>query len=110
MFIYSQAPIDHWQGWLTVPEAAAKLCGGNNTEDALRCLADTLQEAKQLAKVAGWEGDMREGPYITVLPNNDNTVACVIAWKQDNNGETFVASPYQLPWLGNPMAKRKGWP
>lgn len=111
MFIYNMAPIDHWQGWLTVPEAAAKLCASaEEPEDALRGLADELAEAKQLAKAAGWEGDMREGPYVTFLPNNDNGVACVIAWKQDNNGSTFVASPYQLPWLGDPMAKRKGWP
>jgi hypothetical protein len=23
----------------------------------------------------------------------------MIAWKSDNNGETYVASPYPLPWL-----------
>lgn len=113
MFIYETVPIDHWQGWLTMPEAAAKLCVdglGFTHEEELRHLADNLEEAKRLAKAAGWEGDMREGPFVSMLPNQDNTVSYVIAWKQDNNGSTFVASPYQLQWLGDPMAKRKGWP
>jgi hypothetical protein len=27
------------------------------------------------------------------------TVEYLIAWKQDNNGESFVALPFPLPWL-----------
>jgi hypothetical protein len=23
----------------------------------------------------------------------------IIAWKQDNNGQTYVAAPFRLPWL-----------
>jgi len=25
-----------------------------------------------------------------------------LAWKQDNNGTTFICSPVPLPWLGEP--------
>jgi hypothetical protein len=29
----------------------------------------------------------------------DGAGPLMIAWKQDNNGDTFVYSPWPLPWL-----------
>lgn len=58
-------------------------------------------QAYELAKKVGWEGDIREGPYIAGLPTHETADDghIMIAWKQDNNGDTFVVSPYKLPWL-----------
>ncbi len=59
------------------------------------------QHALQIARKVGWEGDIREGPFIAGLPTDkggeDGKV--MIAWKQDNNGDTFIVSPIRLKWL-----------
>jgi hypothetical protein len=59
------------------------------------------RKAQELARRAHWEGDVREGsggPWFCPIPM-PGTVEYLIAWKQDNNGESFVASPFPLPWL-----------
>jgi hypothetical protein len=33
----------------------------------------------------------------------------MITWKQDNNGETFVYSPWPLPWLKNLKNDSSRW-
>ena len=59
------------------------------------------EKAFALGHKVGWEGDIREGPFIAGLPTNEtgNDGHIMIAWKQDNNGDTFVVSPFKLPWL-----------
>jgi hypothetical protein len=54
-----------------------------------------------MALEAGWEGDIRHGsgPFVCPLPDGDCGSEYLIAWKQDNNGSTFIASPFCLPWL-----------
>jgi hypothetical protein len=47
-----------------------------------------------------WEGDIVNGPYWIPLPTEGDE-KFLIAWKQTNNGTSFVASPFSLPWLGN---------
>ena len=56
-------------------------------------------EAFELARAKGWEGDTRQGPFIAGIPTGDYTTGILIAWKQGNNGITFIASPFKLPWL-----------
>jgi hypothetical protein len=56
-------------------------------------------KAKDLADKFGWEGDIREGPFVAVLPDKGGVLSrVIIALKQDNDGTTFVAPRYRLPW------------
>lgn len=60
-----------------------------------------LEAAKGFAKHAGWEGDFVRGPRVFWLPDPDSmTFRYAFAWKQQNNGSTFVVSPLPLAWLG----------
>jgi hypothetical protein len=56
---------------------------------------------------AGWDGDFRSGSELRVfyIPDDSDGLASALVWKQDNNGTTFVASPFRLPWLGEPAAQ-----
>jgi hypothetical protein len=110
MFAYSRAAIDFWPGWMTekqfeeqVTSEAAELEPGYY-ECRMREYRSFRDTAFALAKKVGWEGDVRPGeggPYIAGLPTHDTgrDGHFMIAWKQDNNGDTFVVSPYRLPWL-----------
>ena len=114
MFVYSLSPIDDWRGW-------------QKPEDLFRATIDTSPDAnpagkdeplgafephrwarawtsaRAAARKLQWKGDIRPGggPYITILPAAEpgGLPLFVIAWKQQDNGTTFVASPVRLPWL-----------
>jgi len=65
-------------------------------------LMDLFEHAKTDATAAGWEGDFALGPIVFTLPDPDsNSFAIGFAWKQSNNGSTFVMSPFELPWLSD---------
>ena len=108
----ADCPIDWWQGWthqkdyLKALASDDEVIDGSHT-DGIVAYGEALGEAKRLALNAGWEGDMRDGPYVSALPDLDCTGLCpiLIAWKQDNNGTTFIFSPFELPWLKNGDAK-----
>lgn len=107
MFVYCLNPIDLWTGWLSEAEYKQQLL--SNMDHDLHAVADAWDEyisfkskAFELAKQIGWEGDIRHGetPDIAGLPSaGDGDGKVMLGWKQDNNGTTFVASPYPLPWL-----------
>jgi hypothetical protein len=106
MIVYSLMPIDFWAGWQK-PEVV--FCGF--VDDERHQMSDwgpLWEKAKRLAKRVGWEGDIRgSGPLVTVLPlapGNYDLPAVIIAWKQDNNGTTFLAAPWRLPWLEADMS------
>jgi hypothetical protein len=104
MFVYARAAIDFWPGWMTEKDFRANLANVYNVQggSAEWTKYGTFRaKAYELAKKAGWEGDIREGPYVAGLPTHETADDghFMIAWKQDNNGDTFVASPYRLPWL-----------
>jgi len=113
-FCYSGEPIDWWAGWMDPAEAVAASL--RETMDmpgsgvAFKNASDLAADIEQLIQVAstflrehGWEGDIR-GPrgtwMLTVIPDSDtNSSALVFSVKQDNNGTTFIVSPYELSWL-----------
>jgi hypothetical protein len=112
-FAYCCEPIDWWAGWLSPVEAVAEsLKDGWDAlpSNAFRNAEILAGEIDRLIKVAsafllqhGWEGDIR-GPngtwMVSVVPDAEiNSSVLVFAVKQDNNGTTFVVSPYELPWL-----------
>ena len=107
---YSITPIDFgWEYLPTVEDVAGQIarsaasCASgypaSRGEEVVKFLKD-FEEAKELAKKAGWEGDYRSGnePRIFWLPE-ENSFEYAFVWKHDNNGDTFVISPRPLPWL-----------
>ncbi len=97
MFAYALTPIDHWTGWMSEAEFLSQLGEGYMPVDESAYLA-TKDRALDLARSAGWEGDIRQGPFIAGLPTNDEHLF-LLGWKQDNNGTTYIVSPYRLPWV-----------
>ncbi|TCU25298.1 hypothetical protein [Rhizobium laguerreae] len=101
IYVYSLPPIDFWHGWMNAEQYEASMDNtfGGPTNDHL----NFLERAMELASAVGWEGDMTQGPFFTALPpaEGDTWSAVIVGWKQGNNGTTYVASPYALPWLGN---------
>jgi hypothetical protein len=105
MFAYQTGPIDVWTGWLTEAQYLDQLAKeeeeGFGSSSSVAKYEELRSQAFDLAKKAGWEGDIRQGPFIAGLPTDsigaDGKI--MVAWKQDNNGTTFVVSPIKLPWL-----------
>jgi hypothetical protein len=99
------SPVDFGMENLTLLTAFLSLPDPNGTEDE-KIYWDTRSPLKDFANVcrlAGkkshWEGDFKEGPYLWWLPDGDNEFVYAFAWKQHNNGTTYVASPVKLSWL-----------
>lgn len=71
------------------------------------------ESVQAAARQMGWEGDIREGPSVTVLPREPGEYEpghVIVAWKQHNNGTTFLASPIRLPWLETEDAEWEEFP
>ena len=103
MIVYQVMPIDFWAGWRK-PSELFGVSDHNHDDGQFHDPAEwpnLWKQAQKLATEAGWEGDIREGPYVTVVPDGESggLSPVIIAWKQDNNGTTFVASPFPLPWV-----------
>jgi hypothetical protein len=101
MFVYSLPPIDDWQGWMKAKGAQTNpFTGTDDLPEATVKYETFLKSALEAARKVGWEGDFREGPFVSVLPDPDNMGTTVyVGWKQDNNGTTFIVSPFPLPYL-----------
>lgn len=106
--VYSASPIDwEWELSPSVEQMKAIVKrrskedpmyehGGLNVEE----LEELFEDAKEDAREVGWEGDMVLGPVVFTLPDpHSNSFAIGFAWKQSNNGTTFIFSPFELPWL-----------
>jgi hypothetical protein len=99
MYVYQLAPINLWGGW-SKPENVIS----DDPHDADRIhraeFETFFERAKVVAQRIGWEGDMRQGPYVSGLA--DPTAAqhlFMIGWKQGSSGTTFIASPVPLVHL-----------
>jgi hypothetical protein len=106
-YTYVLPPIDFgWENPKTVRETAAAILASStsgvrpNDVDAadLNNFLESWRSAKAAASAAGWEGDFREEPVVMWLPNESEFKHGFVL-KQDNNGETYVVSPVELPWL-----------
>lgn len=102
IYLYRLPPIDHWLGWQTLAEVIASNAdelsySGFGDVERIRSL---LEDAQAVALEHGWEGDERQGPFVTIIPTSpDDGIWFAVAWKQKNNGETFIASDRELPWM-----------
>ena len=103
LFCYHISPIDYWPGAMTREDLLKTMTDNqysawSDLADACRNL-DTLQsKAEEAFKKITWEGDVCSGPFYFALPG-DTHMAIGFILKQDNNGATFIASPYELPHL-----------
>ena len=107
---YAIIPIDFgWEHLPSLSEVAAQMGKSQAAmaayglpEDAnpIKQLLHDFSVARDLAMEAGWEGDMRGANEASVffLPA-ETDFKYAFVWKQDNNGTTFVVSPFELPWL-----------
>ncbi|MBV7459475.1 MULTISPECIES: hypothetical protein [unclassified Acidovorax] len=108
MWTYEIAPIDfRWELLQSVADVAAQLAradaealSGEGDSGLPSCeeFLDAWVKAKQSAEASGWDGDIRTGPVVFWLPSADR-FEYGFAFKQDNNGNTFVISPQELPHL-----------
>jgi hypothetical protein len=91
--------------WTTIDAPSVEVYG--NREDAARqrrSREQLLENAKEQFRRAGWEGDVRMGPFFAGLPTNDETGEVMVGLKQNNNGTTFIWSPFELTWLADRKA------
>lgn len=111
LFVYAVTPIDHWAGWSEPTQALSDFFDELNRPDPIERerYEDMLLAAQRLAHSLGWDGTFRDGPFVAGLPMPEaDEFGFMIAWKQDNNGTTFVASPIPLPHLAGFGAKAEG--
>ncbi|HQS18588.1 hypothetical protein [Reyranella sp.] len=103
MFVYSLMAIDFWSGWKSEDDHKKELVAQANDLHEAAASWDLFllfkRKAFDLAKKVGWEGDIRSGNFFVSGLPAEGASEIMIAWKQDNNGQTFVASPFALPWL-----------
>jgi hypothetical protein len=106
LVVYHLGPIDNWFGWRSLLDVAREgVDEFGNKPPSQDWLLETWLQARDLARRCGWEGDIRggydfgNGPWFAPLPIDRGGYKFMIAWKQDTNGSTFVASPIELPWL-----------
>ena len=101
LHVYAIAPIDFWDHWTPMLTFLAGPYEDNNPDSDPNEVVSRFQLATRLATRIGWEGDFRNGPFISAIPaeHGNGYSEFLIAWKQDNNGTTFVASPFPLFWL-----------
>jgi hypothetical protein len=113
MIVYHINPIDCWTGWLKSKQFVKRsfreydLAPRDLKEfydvlwDIRARIDQRFWKAKEQARKIGWEGDISCGPYFSAIPTSSINSEYLIAWKQYNNGSTFVASPFRLSWLEN---------
>jgi hypothetical protein len=104
MYVYeSEFPIDYFSG-MTQLSHYINLCFKNKEDPASylsyyklqKFLINSFMAVK--CAVTNWEGDIRgDDIFISAIPWLDNTTKKILAFKQDNNGTSFIVSEFQLP-------------
>ena len=100
LIVYSSMPLDYWGGMMKLDEFLKTETDLPDMLDLIDEVRQVYAEAMEMASHVGWEGDYIDGPYVSFLPNpGANETRPVLAWKQRNNGTTFVASTVPLPHM-----------
>lgn len=112
MIVYVCPPLDHgWHNLQTVADYAKEI-GARDAENRAKHGRASLdwceytcqnflsdwETAKELASQKGWEGDFKNDPVVFFLPNETGFIPGFVI-KQQNNGTTYVVTPYVLPWV-----------
>lgn len=117
LIVYETTPLDWWGGMVPLSKFKAAMFADDYADEIMapgctpsgfqEYIDGLLAEARALAEaVLLYEGDIRQGPFLGGLPDPDyNRTLPILAWKQDNNGTTYIATLTPLPHLeGNPSA------
>lgn len=108
-FLYCIDPIDFWEGWTTLEDFIKTKRDWFEGSPCRRASAnmDRLFEGFYLAaKHGGWEGDVSNGPFVSGIPSGDSGNSSFMwAWKQSNNGTTYIYSPINLEWLNRNLVE-----
>lgn len=114
MYVYETNPIDAWDAFVPLEEILGR-APSVTTYGRGDLVRQLMFACKAVATLAAWEGDVREGPYVIPIPGGEWGAfepELAFAWKQGNNGTTFIVSPVELPWLNSclrlrPQVKRQ---
>jgi hypothetical protein len=99
MFVYRLTePIDEFDGLTPLPDwlSVATTQAARWTLQAVLALADA-------APAIGWRGDMRHLPSVGVMPTPPGVTPYLVV-KQDNNGDTFIVTAVETPWIASDTA------
>lgn len=103
-YVYSLNPIDWWTGWRETADILRDMREMGD-EDAWKQFLREVVTATDAAKAVGFDGGLRESIHVAPLPRAETEPYGDSRWmfgiKQDNNGTTFIVSPYPLVWLGH---------
>ena len=104
MVIYACGPIDWWYGWTPLEQVLEKAMSRPGFPDFPLRAADIHERLQQARRFCPFkDSELRQGeggPWFCPLPLDDpGNYEFLLAWKLDNNGTTYVVSPFQLPWL-----------
>jgi hypothetical protein len=101
LIVYNVGIIDRWTGWQKPADLMRDEPDPYGFHFSRREFEQRLAWAGHIARRLGWEGDTREGPYVTAIPDVPDAFGSeyLIGWTQNNNGTTFIASPFELRWL-----------
>lgn len=99
------SPIDFgWENLKTLSETIydiskqGSFLSNDVDTDGVNSFLNNWNFAKAEAKKCGWEGDFRNTPNVFWLPSEES-FSYGFVFKHENNGTTFIISPFPLPWI-----------
>lgn len=102
-------PIDYFSGCVQFNDYVKEIYESNDLypesefdiRERFKALSQIYGEVSEAMQgFVSWEGDIVEnGLLVFALPCDSCETKVGFIWKQENNGSTFVASPFPLPWL-----------
>jgi hypothetical protein len=104
MFLYATPPIDVFDGMIDIEDfLLTSLPAGGRVIDDRRKVKDIfaliMRCAARVGEYKQWEGDINN-LYVFGVPDPDSfSTKLGVVWKQRNNGETFICSPFELKHL-----------
>jgi hypothetical protein len=94
MFVYRLTePIDVFDGLTSLPDWIR-----TGSAHASRWALQAILALADAAPAIGWQGDMRHLPSVGVAPDPPSVTPYLVV-KQDNNGDTFIVTTIDAPWL-----------
>lgn len=101
-FVYQLTAIDFWVGFTPAHRIVGRPTSFRTEGVTADEISGLLNHATcEILRRSCWEGDLQEEPWIGGLPpaGGDCRTLLLVGFKQDNNGETFIWSPVELPWI-----------
>lgn len=99
LFCYEIGTLDWgWQFLQPIDQAVLAIFHDKNNGDMLKQFKNDWHHAQLLAGHHEWrQGE--EAPAVFWMPTKEYCMAYAFVFKMDHGGETFVVTPYEMPWL-----------